>query len=139
MELLSDNEVYWKASDVLAQLSEQGDIFVQSRVALLKSIAAESRLSIQACMPQIVQLLKDNDRDVRIAGVDTLAKLSKQGNLNISVNSRVVLLISIVAEFHKFIQPSIPQIVELLNDKEMTHDEEMTADEEEMILSLGQT
>jgi HEAT repeat protein len=59
-----------------------------------------------------VDLLKDNDMFVSWTSVEALAKLSEQGN--ISVQSGVVSLTSIAAEFRESIRPSIPQIVDLL-------------------------
>jgi hypothetical protein len=43
------------------------------------SIAAEFRESIGIFIPQIVNLLKDNDCDVRAAGAEALLKVSDQG------------------------------------------------------------
>jgi HEAT repeat protein len=45
----------------------------------LTSIAAEFRGSIGTFVPQIVDLLQDDDWDVCKAGVEALSKLSEQG------------------------------------------------------------
>jgi hypothetical protein len=54
-------------------------------------MAAELRQYIQSCIPQIVDLLKDNDSDdARRAGANALVKLSEQSTL--SIHSPALLL-----------------------------------------------
>jgi hypothetical protein len=54
-------------------------------------MAAEFRQYIQPCIPQIVDLLKDNDSDAaRRAGANALVKLSEQSTL--SIHSPAMLL-----------------------------------------------
>jgi hypothetical protein len=48
-------------------------------MALPTSIAAEFRESMGIFIPQIVNLLKDDDWDVRAAGAEALSKLSELG------------------------------------------------------------
>ncbi|KAJ7455977.1 hypothetical protein B0H11DRAFT_2322162 [Mycena galericulata] len=70
----------------------------RSGMASRASIAAEFLGSIRTSIPHIVDLLKDNDSDVREAGAAALLKLSEQ------------------AEFRGSIGIFIPQIVNLLKD-----------------------
>jgi HEAT repeat protein len=84
VDLLRDNDMFvgWAGAEALAKLSEQGNISVQSSVASLMSVAAEFQESIRPSIPQIVDLLKDNDSSVCKAGEEALAKLSEQGNIS---------------------------------------------------------
>jgi hypothetical protein len=45
----------------------------------LTSIAAELRESVGIVIPQIINLLKDNNWTVRVADVEALLRLSEQG------------------------------------------------------------
>jgi hypothetical protein len=46
---------------------------------LLTKVSAEFRGFIETSIPQIIDLLKDNDEDVRSTSVEVLSKLSEQG------------------------------------------------------------
>jgi hypothetical protein len=77
-------------------------------------IVAEFRLSIGTTIPEIVKLLKHSDKNIRLAGADTLSRLSGQGKAaKIPI---LVLLITIIAEFRRLIDPVIPEIAILLKD-----------------------
>jgi HEAT repeat protein len=65
----------------LVKLSEQGTISVQCAVQSLNIVAAELRASIKAFIPQIIDLLNDNDAEIRGVGANTLAQLSGQGDI----------------------------------------------------------
>jgi HEAT repeat protein len=46
---------------------------------LLRRVAAEFRGFIETSIPHIIDLLKDNDKDVRSASVAVLSKFSEHG------------------------------------------------------------
>jgi hypothetical protein len=48
----------------------------------LRGIPDEFRPAIVDCLPKLVALLTDSDRNARAAGADTLVKLSKTGEQN---------------------------------------------------------
>jgi hypothetical protein len=72
----SNTEVCTAGVHALVQLSEEGDLSMQSAVVLLRRIAAESRDAIQGSIPHIVGFLKAGDGDLRQAGANALSKLS---------------------------------------------------------------
>jgi hypothetical protein len=86
MEFLKDNDsnVCRAGANAVKNLSEPGDIFPPSVFASLRAMTAEFREIVRASIPQIVDLLKENNDDgVLEAGADTLAHLSEQGSTSI--------------------------------------------------------
>jgi hypothetical protein len=82
-----DNFAWLAGTDALPKLSDYGKIVNLLGLALLISIMtiAEFQPSIGNAIPGIVTLLNNSDDDVRVAGTDTLSKLSEQGKrLNLS-------------------------------------------------------
>lgn len=116
MDFLQDKayDVRIAGAEAVAKLSEQGNKSIQSGVLSLKMMAAEFRESIEASIPQIVDLLEDSNKYVRRKGVATLAKLAEQGNGD--VQPHVVLFNGIAAKFRESILVAIPQIVHVLKD-----------------------
>ena len=80
----------------------------------LISIVVEFRPLILSAIPRIIALLKNSDENFRRVGIDAVSNLSDHGK---RVNlSGLTLLMSILAEFRPFIEPTIPEILKLLND-----------------------
>jgi HEAT repeat protein len=82
---------------------------------LLIAIAAEFR-DVMGPFPGIVIFLKDDDKDVREAGINALSRLSGHGK-KVKL-SCLTLFISLLAEFHPCIEPAIPEIISLLEDED---------------------
>jgi HEAT repeat protein len=80
------------------------------------SIAAELRGSIGTFISQITNLLEDDSRKVRAAGVEVLSKLSEQGMQHIW--NGMAPPTSIAAEFRESIGIFILQIAGLLEDNQ---------------------
>jgi hypothetical protein len=86
-------------------------------MALLTSIAAEFREFLALSIPQIIDLLQDDEPYISDA-VDALSRLSKHG---ISlIWSGMAPLTSIAAEFRGLIATSIPHIINLLLNSYLT-------------------
>ena len=105
-------------TEALPKLSDYGKIVTLLGLALLISIItiAELQPSIENAIPGIITLLNNSDKDVCVAGTDTLSKLSKQGKrLNLS---GLALLINIIAEFQPLIGKAIPEVIALLNNSD---------------------
>ena len=77
---------------------------------------AEFQESIRAAIPQIVSLLRPWKSYICEVGVNTLVKLSEQGNVLIFWREDHWLL---VVEFRDIIRPAIRQIIALLNHSEL--------------------
>jgi HEAT repeat protein len=112
----SDVAVRWGGKNTLSQLSEQGKTVKLSDVALLMTTIAEFRPLIASTIPEIVKLLKHTGWEVRQAGVNALSQLSKQGKIAQLLD--VALLMRMLAEFRPLIGAAIPEILELLKDRE---------------------
>jgi HEAT repeat protein len=82
---------------------------------LLIAIAAEFR-DLIGPIPDIVIFLKDDDKDVRRAGINALSRLSGHGK-KVKL-SCLTLFISLLAKFHPLIEPAIPEIISLLDDND---------------------
>lgn len=102
----------------MARLSAQSNVPVCVFCVLLNIILAAFQDSIGAALPQIVDLLKDNDRNVRATGANTLATLSEQGEIYLLCLVRV-LLRSTAATFRAAFRATIPGIVDLLKDNDI--------------------
>ena len=82
VNLLKDGTVYnyqRAVADMLSRLADECKIFNLLGLALLIGIVAEFRSLIVTAIPYIADWLKDSDTDVKVAGIDTLLKLSKHG------------------------------------------------------------
>ena len=93
-------------------LSEQGRTVNLSSLILLMTVIAEFRPLIEPAIPEIVNLLKNGDPEVRGAGTYTLCKLLGQGETANFIGSS--LLMNIIVEFQPLIDTTIPGIVDLL-------------------------
>jgi hypothetical protein len=81
VECLQDNDLNIRraGSDTFQRLSEQGTVCIYSAVASLKAIEAGLQQTILTFIPQIIELLTDNNSYARKFAADTVAKLSEQG------------------------------------------------------------
>ena len=86
VNLLKDSTVYkyqragvGAVADTLSGLAGECKIFNLLQLALLIRIVAEFRSLIRTAIPYIADWLKDSDTGVKVAGIDTLLKLSKHG------------------------------------------------------------
>jgi hypothetical protein len=80
IDLLQVYEPYVSdAVDALSKLSKHGLSLIWSGMAPLTSIAAEFRGLIATSIPQIINLLKDDDQSVCDAAVGAFSKLSEHG------------------------------------------------------------
>ena len=81
VDLLKDasSDVRTEGAKLLTILSEQGMSRIWPGMVSLTSIAAEFRRFIATSIPQLTDLLDDNNSDVRVEGVKVLSKLSEQG------------------------------------------------------------
>ncbi|KAJ7315188.1 armadillo-type protein [Mycena albidolilacea] len=96
------------------------------------------RTAVVASIPQLVDLLKDKNKNVCTAAANTLAKLPEQAEFRESIRASISQIVEFLkdndmyvrrasaealaklseqAEFRESIRPSIPQIVEFLKDK----------------------
>ena len=112
----SDGVVLLAGVNALSQLSKQGKTAQLSDVHLLMMIIAEFRPLIASAIPEIVKLLKHTGWEIRWAGVDALSQLSKQGKT--AQLSDAALLMTMLAEFRPLIGSAIPEILELIKDRE---------------------
>jgi HEAT repeat len=94
------------------KLSKQGKTAQLSDVALLMTMLAEFRPLIGSAIPEILELLKDTEWEVRLAGVNALSQLSEHGKMDNL--SDVALLMTAIAEFRPLIGHAIPKIIKLL-------------------------
>ena len=112
--LLKDSQDYIQkaAADALFKLSEycKGVNFLD--IIPLISILAEFQLPIKTGFLDIIRLLSDRDDNIRIAGSDTLSKLSDRGKTVTLLG--LALLTSILAVFRPLIKPAIRDIVNFL-------------------------
>jgi HEAT repeat len=74
-----DRRIHIACADALSTLSERGKPINILGLILLMTIIAEFRSLIEPAIPVIVNLLKDNDEEVRWACTSALSKLSGQG------------------------------------------------------------
>jgi HEAT repeat protein len=112
----SDWDVRWAGKNALSQLSKQRKMVKSSDVALLMTIIVEFRPFIGPAIPEIVKLLKHNGAEIRQTAAYTLLRLSEQGK--IAKLSNVAMLMTTIAEYRPFIATAIPEILELLKDRE---------------------
>ena len=79
--LLKDSHDYIQqaAADALFKLSEYCKRVNLWDITPLISIIAEFQPSIKTGFPNIIRLLSDRDDNIRMAGSDTLSKLSDRG------------------------------------------------------------
>jgi hypothetical protein len=89
-------------------------VTLRSGTTSLTRIAAEFQRFIGTSIPQIIDLLHDDNNDIRTEGAKLMLTLSAQGIEHI--RSDQVSLMSIAAEFQWFIVTCIPQIIDLLED-----------------------
>jgi hypothetical protein len=84
--LLKEDHGYSRAGGVeaLAMLATQGKQHVWTHMVSLTNIAVEFQGSIGTYIPQIINLLQDNESFVRMEAVAALLKLWEQGMLHIS-------------------------------------------------------
>jgi HEAT repeat protein len=82
----------------------------------LMSIAAEFREFLATSIPQIIDLLQDDNEMVRGSAVAALSEFSAHGMSPIC--SGMASLTGIAAEFRGLIATSIPHIIDLLQDEE---------------------
>ena len=75
---------------------------------------AEFHSKIRDSFPAIVEVLKNNNSDIQINGIELLAKLSEKG-MNLS-DERNIADRALKAAFQSQIQNAIPAIIELLDD-----------------------
>jgi HEAT repeat protein len=113
---VSNSDIRSAGANALLKVSEQGKNIKYSGLALLMITIAQFQESIVSAIPQIIAFLNDNHLGVRLAGANTLLKLSEQGK-NIKY-SGLALLMSSVAEFRESIVTAIPQIIAFLSDKD---------------------
>jgi hypothetical protein len=81
---------------------------------LLMNILAKFRSSIIVNVPNIINLFKDRDENIRKAATNTFLELAEHGKSKFT--NCISLLTSIVAEFRPLIGKAIPQIIDLLKD-----------------------
>jgi hypothetical protein len=116
--LLGD-ELYVRNESVgmLSEFSAHGMSSICSHMVLLTGIAAEFRRLIATSIPQIINLLQDDNKLVRWPAVAALSEFSVHGMS--SICSGMALLMSIAAEFRGLIVTSIPHIIDLLQEDEL--------------------
>lgn len=102
------------------KLSEKGNILyiLLSNLNIVDILlVAEFRILIMTAIPQIIALLQVTESYVCETAANTLAKLSKQGNIKFS-NLNIVD-ICFIAEFQELIGAAIPQIITLLRNTDV--------------------
>ena len=111
----SDDHIQKAAADALLKLSEYCKRVNLSDITPLISIIAEFQPSIKTGFPNIIRLLSDRDDNIRMAGSDTLSKLTARGKTVTLLG--LALLISILAGFRPLIEPdTVHDIVSFLQD-----------------------
>jgi HEAT repeat protein len=114
----SNQEVRRAGTYTLCKLSGRGETANFIGSSLLMKIIEEFQRLIGTTIPEIVDLLKHNNRRVREAGADILSELSEQSK---TANLwGLTLLMRMIAKFRSLIIHAIPVIVDLLKDDDLS-------------------
>jgi hypothetical protein len=98
----------------LSILSKHGNTTSLLYLALLTDSIVEFRPPISTVIPDIVNLITHEDRDVHIACADALSNLSAHGKTTSLLG--LLSFLTIIAEFWPLIEPAIPAIINMYKE-----------------------